>query len=66
MKEVQLHLHVPTHANIYLAILSSHVQNFIWLVKKFVLQFVFCIDPQQIDNCFCLPYFGRSQRKPIL
>ena len=37
MNGVQSHSHVTTHANIYLGMLSSHVQNFIWLIKKFVL-----------------------------
>ena len=46
MNGVQSHSHVPTHANIYLGTLSSHMQNLIWLVKKFVLQFAFFIDHQ--------------------
>ena len=46
MNGVQSHSHVHTHTNIYLGMLSLHVQNFIWLVKKFVLQFAFCIDYQ--------------------
>ena len=46
MNGVQSHSYVPTHTNIYLDILSSHVKNFIWLVQKFVLQFVFYIDHQ--------------------
>ena len=56
MNGMQSHSHVPAHTNIY----------FIWLVKKFVLQVAFCIDHQQIDKSFCLPSFGRSQRKSIL
>ena len=55
MNGLQPHSHIPTHANIYLGMLSSHVQNFTRQVKKFVLQFVFYIDHQQIDNSFCLP-----------
>ena len=46
MNGMQSHLHVPLHDKIYLGMLSSHVQNFIWLVKKFVLQFAFFIDHQ--------------------
>ena len=46
MNDVQSHSHVPMHANIYLGKLSLHVQNFILLVKKFVLQFPFCVDHQ--------------------
>ena len=46
MSSVQSHSHVPTNANIHLGMLSSHMQNFIWLVEKFVLQFAFCIDHQ--------------------
>ena len=41
-----LHSHVPTHTSIYFCMLLSHVQNFIWQVKKFILQFPFCIDHQ--------------------
>ena len=35
MNGVRSHLHVLTHANIYLDVLSSHVQNFIWRVNFF-------------------------------
>ena len=41
---VQSHSHAPTHTSIYLGMLSSHVQKFMWQVKKFVLQFPFCKD----------------------
>ena len=27
------HLHTPTHASIYLVVLLSHMQNFIWQVN---------------------------------
>ena len=46
MNGVQSHSHVLTDANIYLGMLSLHVQNFIWLVKKFLLKFAFCIEHQ--------------------
>ena len=75
------HLHMPTHASFYLGVLLSHVQNFTWEVKKFTLQFPFCIEHQYLDNafskkihkryisvaftCFCLPLFGWLQRKSV-
>ena len=43
MNDIQSHSQVPLHANIYLGMLLLHVQNFIWLVKNFFLQFTFCI-----------------------
>ena len=46
MNGVQSQLHVPTYTKIYLSMLSLHVQNIMWLVKKFVLQFAFCIGHQ--------------------
>ena len=33
MNSVRLHLHAPAHASIYLGVLSSHVQDFIWQVN---------------------------------
>ena len=46
MNGVQLRLHLPRHASIYLDMLLLHVQNLIWQVNKSVLQFTFCIDHQ--------------------
>ena len=46
MNAVQSQSPVPTQANIYLGMPSSHVQNFVWLSKRFFLQFAFCIDHQ--------------------
>ena len=46
MNGMQSHSHVLTHTNIYFGMLSSHVQNFIWLVEKIALQFTFYIDHQ--------------------
>ena len=43
---VQLHLCTPTHASIYLGMLSLCMQNFIWWVKNLVLQFLFWIGHQ--------------------
>ena len=34
MNGMQLHSHLPTHASIYLAVLLSHVQNFIRRVNR--------------------------------
>ena len=66
MSGIQLHSHVPSHTSIYLSMLS-----FLSNIKKFVLQFPFCIDHfdvilQKIRKrytsvvfiCFCLPSFG--------
>ena len=39
MSGIQLHSHVPSHTSIYLSMLS-----FLSNIKKFVLQFPFCID----------------------
>ena len=81
MNDVRSHSCAPTHAIIYLGVLSSQVQNLLWRVKNFVWQFLFCIDHQYFDNvflqkihkrytslaftCFCLPSFERSQRKSV-
>ena len=46
MNGMQSHLHVPTRASIYLGMLLSQVQNFIWRVEKFILHFSCCIDHQ--------------------
>ena len=81
MNGVRSRSYAPTHASIYLGVLSSQVQNLIWRVKNFVWQFLFCIDHQYLDNvflqkihkrytspaftCFCLSSFERSQWKSI-
>ena len=44
MNGVPSHSLTPTHASICLGLLSSHVQNFVWRNKKFVLQFLYSID----------------------
>ena len=43
MNDMQSHLHTPTHASIYLGMLLSHMQNFIWRVNHMpMLQQVCC------------------------
>ena len=34
MNGLRLHSHVPTQASIYLGVLSSHIQNFIWQINR--------------------------------
>ena len=48
MNGVQSHLHVPTHANIYLGMQSLHTQSFKWLVNKLIYSFTSVLIPNRL------------------
>ena len=72
MNGVQLHLHAPTHTSIYLGVISSHMQYFVWGVNRTTTLQQACsviLLKSYTSVAFtslCLQSFGRSQRKPIM
>ena len=52
MNSMQSYSHMATHTSIYLGVLSPHVQTLYDELKKFVLQFPFCVDYQKLDNFY--------------